>query len=385
MKRKITLLVCVVITAAMIFGACSKGAPNSSASPSPGGSAANSETVIIGEIDGKPVYKSELESWLTMMGGSDILTDPSYSDSIQDILDTFMSIKTLDTEIIKRGYLDNLTSDQLAEAEQSAQEAIDSNVQDSGMTEEQLLTSIGFTKDQLIEQYKLNLAEGAAFTDLVGNVKPTEEQIKNEYDTTVASQKSAIDADPTQYVSYVNSGTDVYYVPTGARMVRKLLIPIDTAWADSISQLRASGYDEQADVLFESALSKIQSKADEVKSKIKSGLSFNDAMTQYNEDANATDGGYPVMAETTDYPAKFTEKAMALTSVGQTSELFSTDEGYQVIEYTSDVTPGTVAFESVKDKISESLLAQVQSDAWTAMIEQWKNDHSVKTFKDNLK
>lgn len=383
MKRKITLLVCIIVTAALIFGACNQ-TPGPSASPTPGGSAAGSDTVIIGEIDGQPVYKSELESWLAMIGGSDVLIDPYYADSLQDVLDDFILDKIRELEITKRGYLGSLTSDQITEAEQSAQDAIDSIVLSSGTTEEELLASVGITKDQLIQQYKLSYAEEAAFNDLVGGIEPTEDQIKNEYDSEVASQKAAIDADPTQYVSYVNSGRDVYYVPPGARMVRMLLIPIDASWADSIAVLRGSGYDEQADLLLERALSDIKTKADEAADKISKGLSFSDAMQQYNQDTEAPDGGYPVMAGTTDYPDAFTETAMALTTSGQISDLFATDEGYMIIEYTSDVTPGTADYESVKDKISESLLAQVQGEAWTAMKDGWKNDHSVKTFIENL-
>lgn len=384
MKKKITLLLCVVIAIAMFFGACANGTPGPGASPSASASA-GSDTVVVGEIDGQPVYKSELESWLNMMGyGADILSDPTYADSFPKILDSFMSVKAMNAEIMKRGYLDNLTSDQISQAEQYAQTDIDTSVQNYGMTEEQVLAQIGLTKDELVEQYKLNIAGNTAFTDLVGNLKPTEDQIKQEYDDTVATQKSAMDADPKVYVSDVNSGTDVYYVPAGVRMVRKLLIAIDSKTADAILTLRESDFNDQADILLNDALSKIKAKAEGAADKIKGGLSFTDAMTQFNEDDNAPEGGYAVVTGTTEYPGTFTEKAMALTSLEQTSDMFATDEGYLIIEYTSDLKAGAVDYASVKDKLSESLLTQVQTDAWTAMIDQWKTDHNIKTFAENL-
>lgn len=384
MKKKITLLLCVVIAIAMFFGACANGTPGPGASPSASASA-GSDTVVVGEIDGQPVYKSELESWLNMMGyGADILSDPTYADSFPKILDSFMSVKAMNAEIMKRGYLDNLTSDQISQAEQYAQTDIDTSVQNYGMTEEQVLAQIGLTKDELVEQYKLNIAGNTAFTDLVGNLKPTEDQIKQEYDDTVATQKSAMDADPKVYVSDVNSGTDVYYVPAGVRMVRKLLIAIDSKTADAILTLRESDFNDQADILLNDALSKIKAKAEGAADKIKGGLSFTDAMTQFNEDDNAPEGGYAVVTGTTEYPGTFTEKAMALTSLEQTSDMFATDEGYLIIEYTSDLKAGAVDYASVRDKLSESLLTQVQTDAWTAMIDQWKTDHNIKTFAENL-
>lgn len=384
MKKKITLLLCVVIAIAMFFGACANGTPGPGASPSASASA-GSDTVVVGEIDGQPVYKSELESWLNMMGyGADILSDPTYADSFPKILDSFMSVKAMNAEIMKRGYLDNLTSDQISQAEQYAQTDIDTSVQNYGMTEEQVLAQIGLTKDELVEQYKLNIAGNTAFTDLVGNLKPTEDQIKQEYDDTVATQKSAMDADPKVYVSDVNSGTDVYYVPAGVRMVRKLLIAIDSKTADAILTLRESDFNDQADILLNDALSKIKAKAEGAADKIKGGLSFTDAMTQFNEDDNAPEGGYAVVTGTTEYPGTFTEKAMALTSLEQMSDMFATDEGYLIIEYTSDLKAGAVDYASVKDKLSESLLTQVQTDAWTAMIDQWKTDHNIKTFAENL-
>lgn len=365
----------------MIFGAC---ANQQAASPSASPSASN-ENIKIAEIDGQPVYKSELESWLNMMGyGSDVLTDPNYADALQDVLDTFMTVKTMNAEIVKRGYVDKLTSDQLAQAAQNAQTDIDSSVDNYGVTEEQVLNMIGMTIDELIEQYKLKIAGNAAFTELVGDIKPTEEQVRKKYDDTVASQKEKMDADPTVYVTNVNSGTDVYYAPVGVRMVRKLLIPISAETAEAIGMLRDSGYDDQAEVLLKDALAGIQTEADQAVADIGSGLSFSEAMTKYNKDTDAPEGGYPVVKGSADYADAFTEKAMALTTVGQVSEMFSTDEGYQIIEYTSDVTPGTTEYESVKDKINESMLSTVQADAWAAMIEQWETEHNVKTFVENL-
>lgn len=386
MKKKITLLVCAFLAAAMLFGACANQQPNQSANPSASGQpATSSDSVIVGEIDGQSVYKSEFEKWLNLNGyGSAVLEDASYASYIPEFLDYFMGEKVTDAEIEKRGYLKNLTSDQITQAQQNAQADIDYSVQNYDMTEEQVLTTIGMTKDELVDQYKIKAAGDAAYTELVGNVKPTDDQIKKEYDSTVTSQKEAMDADPKVYVSNVNSGTEVYYAPTGVRTIKKLLIAIDSKTSDAILTLRDSDFNDQADVLLNDALLKIKSKADEVKNKLKSGLSFNDAMAQYNEDKEAPEGGYPVVAGATDYSDTFTEKAMALTSLGQVSDMFSTDEGYQIIEYTSNVTPGAASFESVKDKVSNSLLAQIQTDAWTAMVDQWKKDHNVKTFAENL-
>ena len=48
-----------------------------------------------------------------------------------------------------------------------------------------------------------------------------------------------------------------------------------------------------------------------------------------------------------------------------------------ILYYLSDEPAGEVGLDSVKDRIKEILMLDVQEDEWNQMLETWKNDESV--------
>lgn len=386
LKKKIAILLSAALAAVMLLGACSN-TPASSPSPSASPSATD-DSLVVAQMDGQSVYMSEFKEWLdqNIQGGSAVLENEMYASEMPDLLDSFISYKIIKAELKNRGYLDNLTSEQLEQVEQNAQDEIDYAVSTYSMTEEEYLEQTGVTKEQLIDQYKFYTAVNIAYTDtaLTGDTNPKEEDIKAEYDKNVASDQQKMDADPTQYVSSVNSGATVYYVPAGVRLIRTVLIGFEEDMAGAILTLREAGYDDQANLLKEEAIKAIKEKAEEMAENINSGkLSFTDAVAQ-SDDKDMPAEGYPVVAGAPQYDDEFTNAAMALESVGKISELIVTDEGYQMLEYTSELPQGPVAYESVKDIISADLQTALQSEAWKALLEQWKKDHKVECYYDVL-
>lgn len=388
MKKKSAILLSAAVAAAMLLGACA-GTPAANTSPSPSASpSATGDSAAVAQMDGQPVYMTEFKTWLdqNIQGGSDVLTNEAYASELPDLLDSFMSFKVIQAELSNRGYLNNLTSDQLAQAEQNAQDEIDYAKDTYGMTEEEYLAQTGVTKDQLIDQYKFYTAANIAYTDtaLTGDTTPKDEDIKAEYDKNVTSDQQTMDADPTQYVANVSDGATVYYVPAGVRMVRTVLVGFDEDTTGAIQTLRDAGYNTQADQIRDGALAGLQDEAEGIANDVKSGKSsFTDAVAK-SDDKDMPAEGYPVVTGATQYEDAFTQAALALTAVGQTSDLFATDKGYQIIEYTSDLPQGPVAYESVKDTISADLQTTIQSDAWNALLEQWKTDHNVVFNNDAL-
>jgi hypothetical protein len=386
LKKKIAILLSAAMAAVMLLGACA-GAPAASASPSPSASATD-DSVAVAQMDGQSVYMTEFKAWLdqNIQGGASVLENEAYASEMPDLLDSFISFKIIHAELEKRGYINNLTSEQLEQAQQNAQDEIDYALNTYKMTEDEYLKKSGVTKDQLLDQYKFYTAANIAYTDtaLTGDTTPKEEDIKAEYDKNVASDQQTMDADPTQYVSSVSDGAKVYYVPAGVRLVRAVLIGFDEDTSGAISTLRDAGYNDQADLIKNEGIKAIQEKADETSKNISSGkLSFTDAVAQ-SDDKDMPADGYPVVTGTKQYGDLFTQTALALESVGKVSELIATDKGYQILEYTSDLPQGPVAYESVKDKISADLQTSLQSDAWNALVEQWKKDHSVECNYDAL-
>ncbi|MGI5848950.1 MAG: peptidylprolyl isomerase [Christensenellales bacterium] len=412
MNRKITILFSVLIVAAMIFSACGVEEPkDTSTAGAPleteTVTASADETIIVAKIDGQPIYKNEFVTYLKQSGyGEDILQDKSYSEYIESILKTFVTEKVLRSFLEEKGYM-NLTDEQIAKAEQDAQTDIDYYIESNykpaikqelgeDYTDEQyqakkaeyeqtIFEGLGMTKEELIDMYKLSVAKEAAYADLVGDIKPTEQDVKAKYDENVASDKETIGADPTIYISDFLYGSTAYYVPAGVRWVKQVLIAFDEDTKNAISTLREAGYNDQADVVQQNGLQQIRQNAEDVLSKLQSGgLTFDQAIEQYNEDPGMNAKGYPIVEGTTDYVKSFTQAAMSLENIGTRTDLVPSDFGYHIIEYTADEPEGAVSFDNVKDEIYDELQHSLQGNAWSALIGEWEAGLNVVYYFENL-
>ena len=374
MRKKTKLLLCGLLAAVMLLASC--GAPQAKDTASAGAPPASSaDNKVVAEIDGQKFYYSDFEKWYKLMG--------SVSDDPKEILDEFISYEVELLELKAKGYL-NLTSDEITKAQQDAQSILTSYANENYMTEEQALSSVGITKDELVELYKFNTAETNAINAIIGSVKPSEEQIKDQYDKNVEDDKETMENDPATYTYYANSGETVYFTPAGVRAIKRILIPIDEASNGAIQLLRDNSYDEQADILRDFALKKIEAEANKAADALKTNkLTFDQALEQY-KDSDMPDKGYLIADGSDDLGADFTKKAMALSKVGDVSELFYTDEGYQIIQYAADKPQGPVNYDDVKDEIIEQLIPALQDEAWSKQIQQWKTAHKIIAYYDAM-
>lgn len=407
MNKRFVALLGVIIAVLMLFGACAVKETEETATASASPEA--TENPVVAEVNGESIYYEEYyplyASACTQYGVSE--DDETNGSYIRDmIIDSLVNEKIMTQKLTENGYLD-LTDEQLAEVESKAQADLDSYIDyyygseiesqlGEGYTDEeykeakapyeqQMLTGMGYTKDDFMGAYKLQIAEEAARTELVGEILPTDEEVQAKYDEEVASDKESMEADPTQYESTVSSGATAYYVPAGVRTVRQVLIMIDDNASGAIKVLREQGYDDQADYLLEKALADIKGEADDVLGKLKSGsITFDEAITTYNDDAGMPESGYPVVEGSTTYVESFTTGAMGLAAVGDFTDLVPSDYGYHIIEYFSDVPAGEVSFDSVKDEIYDSLVATMQGEAWQKIVDEWTESSNVVKYEENM-
>ncbi len=404
MKTKLTAIVCLVLAGALIFSGC--GMPESTEDAKASASPSATTGVIVAEVAGEPIYYDDYYTQLSNACAQfGISPEDENAAMLKDsVVESMVNEKVLTKMLTEKGYM-NLTDEQIAEAEKNAEADVKSYIEGNykedietalgeGYTEEQyaselethkqqLLTDIGMTWAELVESYKMGVAQDAAMKELA-NEQPTDEDIRKEYDTNVASDKATMDEDPSSYESALMYGSPVYYVPEGVRTVKQVLIKIDDKDSEAISMLRENEYEEQANQLLEKALENIKAKADEVLQKIQSGsITFDQAITDYNEDEGMTEEGYAVTAGSTTYMEPFTTASMALAKVGDITELVTTDYGYHIIQYAADVTPGAVDFETVKDDIKENLTSTMQEEAWSAVLDEWNKECNVQYYKEN--
>ena len=406
MKKKITVIICLVLAGALALGGCGSAQSTEDATATSAPDASAKSDVIVAEVDGEPIYYDDYYAQLSSVCAQyGISPDDENAAYFKDaIVESMVSQKVLNKMLTDKGYL-NLTDEQLAQAEQDAEDEINTYLEQSykseieanlgeGYTEEQyaaeletykqqMLDGAGMTWDEVVESYKLGIAEEAAIAELAV-VEPTEDEIRAEYDTEVASAKETMDEDPTAYESSVMYGSTIYYVPAGLRSVKQVLIKIDDKASEAISLLRQNEYDDQADQLLEKALADIKTKADQVLSKIQSGeVTFDQAVKDYNEDDGMPETGYAVSEGSDTYMEPFTTGAMALAKIGDISGLVATDYGYHILQYAGDVTPGAVDYEKLKGEIKEGLTTSLQDEKWGSIIDGWKTECDVKYYKEN--
>ena len=404
MKRVIAI-VCLMLAAALVFSGCGQKGADAAATESSGAE------VIVAKVNGEDItydeYYSVLSQILSYIGISADSPDADYYK--EDVVSRLVYEKVLTKKLADEGYM-NLTAEQNARAEQDATEsfkayiesvyydeiqdmlgddytdaeydaAVEKVMQDR-MQEE--LDKAGMTWEELLDSYRLPIAEEAARAELTADAVPTEDEVKKSYDEYVAADKADMEEDPTVYESAVMDGVTIYYVPGGLRLIKHVLIKIDEEASDAVSLLRDNGFDAQADLLLESALADIQAKADELLAKIQSGeMTFDEAIAQYNEDTGMPEGGYPVSKDSGSYVKAFVTGAHALVNVGDISGLVATDYGYHILLYAGDTVAGPVPYESVKDEIFETLKETLQSERWNEITDEWVAQSEVQFYPEN--
>ena len=301
------------------------------------------------------------------------------------------------------------------------------------------LAAIGYTYDYFYESQKISLQQDKLNAHTGKDVAVTDEQVKAEFDSLVATQKETYDASPASYAYAEQNGLDLYYIPEGYRGVKNLLVMIDSAKQTEISALESelntakntlnsgnaqieemaaedvaaldaegkAAYDEQIAALKEqvataeatiaetetklaaakeAAFAEILPTAEEALAKAVAGEDFDALIAAYGEDTGmlsepAKTRGYLVCEGMSLYEQNFQDAAMALANVGDISELVETPYGYHILQYTCDIEDGAVEYtDEIKEAIHADMLSAAQTAAYDAAVTQWVSEAKVETF-----
>ena len=150
------------------------------------------------------------------------------------------------------------------------------------------------------------------------------------------------------------------------------------------SELEKSIEEKKAEIM-----ASFSEKIDEIMGKVNDGASFDDLIAEYGEDPGmqsepAKTEGYYVSATSTAWESTFTDAAMALEKVGDVSEPVLGSNGIHIIYYNSDVTPGPVPMDEVRDELSASLLETKQNEAYDAAYQAWHDAAKIQKFPGRL-
>lgn len=334
------------------------------------------------------------------------------------------------------------------EAERLAAEGAEAGEPVATMTNAELdakiaaeMDAVGYTRDYFVQSETANVLNELFYEQVTAEVAVTDEQVKAEFDSTVAEQKTSYDATPTLYAS--NQG-NAYYVPAGYRGVKNLLVKITDEASAKISELKSAlttaqsslqsanaqmeelkgmdtaeydeatlaAHNEQIAALEEqaaaaqttidetsaaltaaeeAAFAEILPTAEEALAKVKAGEDFDALVETYGQDTGmqsepAKSEGYRVCEGLNLYVEEFQNAAMALANVGDTSELVKTSYGYHILQYATDIASGEVEYtDEIKNAIHTEMLSAAQEAAYTTAIDQWVAEAKVEKFEKVMK
>lgn len=382
----------------------------------------------------KEIINGMANTYLSMYGITDFNSDV-YDDFRVSILDSFAKEQALNYYAVENGYRDKLTQEDYAEIDADYAEA---ETRYNTELYNEIKTELGYTdeegapefdenaklrvekklaekqKEYLIslgaeslEGYKNDLVDAKAAeaykAHLESTVSITEENIKAEYDKRLSEQKTSYENDISGYMDAVDGGEVVVYNPAGVRRVKNLLIKIDEAKANRIKALEEeiaeledgetkTNKQSELDILKRDAYGAIEAKANEALNQAKSGVGFDSLIEKYGEDEGAATNpeGYLMHEKVTDkYVANFQSAGMALSKVGDISGLVETEYGYHILMYASDVTPGQISIDAVREDLNLGLTAaakaKVVEEKTTEVTDNYKNSGVLKIYTDRMK
>jgi parvulin-like peptidyl-prolyl isomerase len=364
---------------------------------------------IVASVDGDNILFSDVDHYFQALAGQygsyvDV-TDANVRSLLMDqALNYAIQLKLMVHKATELG-LDKLTDEEIASIEKQAEDDYNNYVTtyagyftQSGATEEdakkqaeEYMTSGGYSLDKFKEQYKQNEILTRLQKSVTDPVTVSDDAVKADYDSKVAAQKTSYDATPATYCNDVLGGAAVYYVPAGIRAVKHILITPDKI--TEINDLKTKIADTattdkdkaDAQTQLDALIKEAQPKVDEVVAKVKAGEDFQGLIDTYGQDpgmkagATTAETGYYV-CDGASYDEAFLAAAMALKNVGDVSDPVLGTNGYHIIRYESDVTPGPVAFDSVKDTVTQDALTTAQNDAFSKALEAWKAAAKVENF-----
>ncbi len=289
---------------------------------------------------------------------------------------TFSSDEKKEIEDTVAGYTQSVYDEALEKYKKEAE--TDTSIDPEKKAQEDVdayLKNLGYTKDELVKQEE----DGKAYTKLQASitdaVELTDDDVQSAYDTELSSQQTSYDTTPAQLISDDLDGKTILYYPNADFVrVRQILIKLPDDTVTEIQQYRTDGNDAEAEALRDSALKEIAAKAAEVLEKAKAtGADLEALITEYGEDPGmeSRTNGYPVTKDYTGYVEGFTEAAMSLTEIGKPSDLVATDYGYHIMWLTEKPAKGAVAYDSVKDALKETTLADKKDEAWSTAVSGW--------------
>ena len=348
----------------------------------------------------------------------------------QDAVENEVTDRAIRKEFESRGLtLEKTEEEILAEAEESYQSSYEyylgvvegeDDAEKAARAELQMYSE-GFTLNRLVDLYTVMYQQEALQAAVEAEIEGvTDEELQAAYEEKLAADEETYTENPTNFEQDATDETAaICWIPEGYRTVKHVLvIPEDdvlqavtdarnalktaqTELSTLETELEKVGTDDetrtaeeiQADIDAKNAeladleaaaaeaeevcLASVKETTDKIYTDLEAGESIDDVMALYGEDPGmqsepSMTTGYYVCADSTTWDANFTAGAMALENVGDFSaEPVISTSGVHIIYYNSDVTPGAVALEDVRDALYEQELEAKRTEHYQSELTSW--------------
>lgn len=374
---------------------------------------------VVFSVNGKEYTKGDIMHLYEAYRNSYGLTDenqetPAYIDNYHKVLDqiyTELMEHELITQYGSEIGITGLTSEEqkgvqgdLDQMEEMLENSVRTEVEDEAESdptmnvEEEIARRLeerrayyGLSTGEYRERIEKQALRTSVRKYLEENYVPSEEDVKNFYDTNLADQKRLLEEDMNNFSVFAKSNLTMY-IPSGLRYVHSILIAIPTDARSEILKLRA-GSDEdkkKADELMNAELAKIRARAEECFAKLEAGEDYEKLLDQYGDDPGMKSDsenrktGYILYEGDEGYDKAFMDAAFALEKPGDTTALVPSAFGYYIIRLNEITTEKTLSLEECRDNIQTYIKNEMSQNAYGDKIQQWKRQADVTEYKDRL-
>ena len=397
---------------------------------------------VLATVNDVNVYRSEYETHLATLSdyygsyGYDV-TDPSLLALLQQFaLQTAVEYAVMDVKLVELGLA--LTQEEKDAAIAQATEDWNTTVEEGlvyyGLTDESteeernsLLVSVlaeleamGYTEESYLEDAVRYAGYDKLYALASDGVDVSDETVVAYYNSLVEADKAIYENDAAAYeeVMYMNQLyymygyydyiTDVFYMPTGYRLVTHILLEADETLLTTYADLQAT-YEEQQLTLEEGGevtdtlvtaeevenarlaiLAYVQPTVDEINQKLADGATFAELIPLYTTDTGMMDeasiaAGYEVHKDSVNWVIPFRDQSFTVDNIGDITEPVVTDYGVHIIQYVADVPGGPVELtDDMKEYFKELLLESAMDDAYYAAIDTWVAECNI-VYTDEAK
>ncbi len=301
----------------------------------------------------KQVLREDTQMWNKML--DDIIYDYAFADlAFAEAQQTGLAIPDVQTEEVQQIYQSLLADiDQVIQANRKQELSGDTLTK----AQDKYLAGMGFTREAFLQYAQKKAVEERVKQEWAKSDEVSEQELQEQYDYALQSQKKYMDIDPAYALDLIQNGTQtIVYYPQGLRYIRTITVPFEAETRGKAGILYSEGKLREYNILMEQAEAEILPQIEAIRSQIAQGASFETLSEQTGIDFAGNEKGQLVWEGDNEMISDFKVAVQQLKDVGDIVEC-NTYMGHQFIQYAAVASQGEVSFDEVKEALKKDVLS----------------------------